>query len=112
MRDHSGSLNRANNTGSAPAGDHAITPSPASAVGPGGAKPGWLPVPPAPTPSQHSRVALRAILAWLRWLAIVPIVPAVPLLFFGLVWRAPVQLAAGLALLALSSVIWMLFDRD
>ena len=28
MRDHSGSLNRANNTGSAPAGDQAIAPSP------------------------------------------------------------------------------------
>lgn len=112
MRDNSASLNRAIDRGPAPAGDHAITPSSASSVGLGGARPGRLLVPPAPRPSQHSREALLAILAWFRWLAIVPIVPAVPLLFFGLTWRAPVQLAAGLALLALSSLIWILFDRD
>jgi hypothetical protein len=76
------------------------------------ARPGALLVPPAPPPSRHSRAALRTILSWLRWLAIVPIVPAIPLLFFALAWGATVQLVAGLALLALSSVIWMVFDRD
>jgi hypothetical protein len=88
---------------------------PSSPVDVGGARPGWLLVPPAPPPAQHTRAALRIIrswLRWLRWLAIVPIVPAIQVLFFGLMWGAPVLLVAGLVLLALSSLIWMLFDRD
>ena len=113
MRDHSESPQRATTAGSPPPDGHAITtPNVVSPTDHCGARSGALLVPPAPPPLQHSHAALRAILSWLRWLAIIPIVPAVPLLFFGLLWRAPVQLAAGLALLALSSVVWMLFDRD
>ena len=50
--------------------------------------------------------------AWLRWLALIPIVVALPFLFFGLIWTEFVQLLVGVALLAASSGIWMIFAED
>ena len=50
--------------------------------------------------------------AWLRWLALIPIVVALPFLFFGLIWMQVLQLLVGVALLAASSGIWMVFAED
>jgi hypothetical protein len=99
VRQHSHPLDDDSTEGS-PVKVNIIAPKGAAAV---------LPVEPV---TERAHALIRAMLGWLRWLALIPIVPAVPLLFFGLLWSAAVQLIAGSALLALSSLIWMLFDRE
>ena len=50
--------------------------------------------------------------AWMRWLALIPLVVALPFLFFGLIWMQVLQLVVGVALLAASSGIWIVFAED
>jgi hypothetical protein len=46
----------------------------------------------------------------LRWFALIPLVPAAPFLFFGLLWRAPVQVSVGVGLVFGAIVIWRVFS--
>ena len=46
----------------------------------------------------------------LRWLAFIPLVPAGPLLFFGILWTAPVQISFGIALVLAAMAIWRVFS--
>ena len=48
----------------------------------------------------------------LKWLALFPLIPAGPLLLFGLTWGVFGLLAAGLAFVALSVVIWRAFAGE
>jgi len=48
----------------------------------------------------------------LRWLAVLPLVPAAPFLFFGLLWRAPLQLGVGLSLVLVGAALWRLFAGE
>lgn len=48
----------------------------------------------------------------LRWLAVIPLVPAAPLLFFGLLWLAPVQLLVGLGLVLVGAALWRLLADE